>query len=71
MVEGGGSIDRVTMDGDAARIETLAEVVEPTSVWLTASRMWVSQGHLSYLAPEKKGAFPPRFELRALPLPKE
>ncbi len=70
MVEGSGPVDRVTIDGDSARVETMAEVAEPTSVWLTADRMWVSEGRLSYLGPEKKGQLPDSFKLRALPLPR-
>lgn len=67
MVEGGGTLDRVTIDGDSARIETMATFDEPTSVWLTADRIWVSEGHLSYLGPDKKGQLPESFKLRALP----
>ena len=71
MVEGNGPVDHVTVDGDMARVETLAEVDEPTSVWLTADRMWVSEGRLSYLFdPAKKGSSPDGFRLRALPLPR-
>jgi hypothetical protein len=70
MVEGGGTLDRVTIDGDSAKIESMAEFSEPTSVWLTADRIWVSEGHFSYLGPEKKGQLPDSFKLRALPLPK-
>jgi len=70
MVEGGRSLDRVTVDGDSAKVETIAEVTEPTSVWLTADRVWVSEGYLSYLDPQKKGQLPESFKLRALPLPK-
>ena len=71
MVEGGGTLDRITIDGDSAKVETIAEVVEPTSVWLTADRVWVSEGQFSYLLnPEKKGQVPDSFKLRALPLPK-
>ena len=69
MVEGGGPVTRVSVEGDTARIETIAQAAEPTSVWLTANRMWVSEGQLSYLAPEKKGQLPDSFKLRALPLP--
>lgn len=71
MVEGGGTVDRIRMDGDSAVIETLAEVTEPTSVWLTADRMWISEGHLSYLGADKNGALPESFKLRPLPLPKD
>lgn len=70
MAEGGGTIDRITVDGDSAKVETVAEAEEPVSVWLTPDRMWVAEGHLSYLGPEKKGQLPESFKLRALPLPK-
>jgi hypothetical protein len=36
-----------TIDGDSAKIEAMAEFPEPTSVWLTADRTWVSEGHFS------------------------
>lgn len=70
MVEGAGPLDRITVDGDTARIETVAEVAEPTSVWVAGDRMWLSEGQLSYLAPEKKGQLPESFKVRSLPAPK-
>ncbi len=69
MVEGAGTVDWITVEGDAAKIDTVAQVAEPTSVWLAADRMWVSEGLLSYLSPDKKGQMPDAFRVRALPLP--
>lgn len=71
MAEGGGTIDRVTINGDSALIETLVQAEEPVSAWPAPDRMWVAEGHLSYLAPEKKGQLPSSFKLLALPLPKD
>jgi sugar lactone lactonase YvrE len=70
MVEGDGTVDWITIDGDSANVDTIAQAAEPTSVWLTADRMWIAEGLLSYLSPEKKGQMPDAFRVRAFPLPK-
>lgn len=61
MAEGGGSVDRVTIDGDKARIDTLRDGFAggPTGVALVGDVVWVSEGQLSLvLDPAKKGEKP-------------
>ncbi len=72
MVEGGGPLDRVTISGDEARIETIKSFDGPTGVTVAGDLVWVAEGQLSYLSdPEKKGRKPDAFRLRAAPLPKD
>ncbi|MCJ2131151.1 hypothetical protein [Methylobacterium sp. E-045] len=72
MVEGKGTLDRVTVSGDEAKIETVKEFAGPTGVVLAGDVIWVTEGQLGYLSdPDKKGRKPEAFRLRAMPLPKE
>lgn len=74
LAEGGGSLSRVTVDGDAARIETLREGFEggATGVAQAGDTAWVSVGQLPLvLDPAKKGTRPALpFKLYAVPLAK-
>jgi sugar lactone lactonase YvrE len=73
MVEGGGSLDLVTIEGDSARIETLKDgLLEPTGVTRVDDTAWISEGQLSYLLdPAMKGKRPALpFRVRAVTLPK-
>src|SRR5262249_32031586 len=50
MVEGNGKLDRVIVDHDTAKIETLAEdLLGPTAVALVGTTAWVAEGQLSHL----------------------
>ena len=72
MVEGGGKLDRVTINGDMAVIETLRDgLVGPTGVTLVNDTAWVTEGQLGYLLdPSKKGQTPALpFKLYAVKLP--
>ncbi|HUI19814.1 MAG TPA: hypothetical protein VLZ74_02045 [Methylocella sp.] len=71
MIEGGGSLDEVTVTGDSATIETLKDgLVQPTGVTLTADTAWVSEGQLSSLGYPQKGEAPRLpFKLYAVPRP--
>ncbi|WP_246697001.1 SMP-30/gluconolactonase/LRE family protein [Methylobacterium planeticum] len=62
MAEGGGSLDRVTIVGDAAKIETLHDGIAggATGVAKVGDTAWVTEGQLAYLLdPSKKGGTPP------------
>lgn len=50
MTEGGGTVDRVTVSGDAATIETLKDgLAEPTGVALVNGQLYITEGQLSHL----------------------
>ncbi|HEX2943428.1 MAG TPA: hypothetical protein VHO91_20410 [Rhodopila sp.] len=72
MIEGTGSLDRVSIDGDKATVETLKDGFKgPTGVAQTQNTAWVSEGQLSYLLnPAKKGQSPDLpFKIYGVPLP--
>lgn len=72
MVEGGGTLDRVTISGDEAKIETIKQFAGPTGVAVAGDTIWVAEGQLGYLSdPDKKGKTPDGFHLRSTPLPKD
>jgi len=74
MIEGGGSLDLVTVDGDSARIETLKDgLLGPTGVTRVQGSAWISEGQLSYLLdPSMKGKKPSLpFRVLAVPVPKQ
>ena len=72
MVEGAGTLDRVTIKGDEAKIKTLKDFAGPTGVAITADKVWVTEGQLAYLSdPDLKGKPLPTFQLRSIPLPKD
>jgi streptogramin lyase len=65
MAEGGGSIDRVTVKGDEANIETIKDgLAGPTSVALVGNTYWAPEGQLSHLFDQKSG--PPHLPFRAV-----
>lgn len=50
LVEGGGTLDRVTVEGDHARIETLADGLDgPVSMALVGDTVWIAEGQLGLL----------------------
>ncbi len=70
MVEGGGTLDRVTISGENAKIDTIKAFKGPTGVTIVGDQVWVSEGQFSYLSdPSKKGTKPENFQLRSAPLP--
>jgi sugar lactone lactonase YvrE len=72
MAEGGGTLDLVTVEGDAARIETLKDgLAGPVAVTQVGSTAWVAEGQLAYLfEPALKGKKPNLpFRIVAVPLP--
>ena len=72
MAEGSGSLDRVTIEGDKAKIDTLRDGFEggATGVAQVGDTAWVSVGQLGLvLDPAKKGTKPSLpFKLYAVPL---
>ncbi len=70
MVEGGGTLDRVTISGENAKIDTVKNFQGPTGVTIVGDQVWISEGQFSYLSdPSKKGTKPESFQLRSAPLP--
>jgi streptogramin lyase len=50
LIEGAGRLDRVTVEGEEAMIDTIREGLhEPTGVARAGTTTWVSEGQLSYL----------------------
>jgi len=72
LVEGGGRLDRFTVQGDDVTIETLKDgyTTRPTGVAVVGRTAWVSEGQLSYLFdPEKKSQKPSLpFQISSVPL---
>ena len=70
MAEGGGSVDRVMVNGDDAEIETIKEgIAGPTSVALVGKTLWVSEGQLPHLFEAAKKSGPPRLPFRIVGIP--
>jgi streptogramin lyase len=70
MIEGAGSLDRVTISGDTAAIETIADGYgQPTGVTSTGSTAFVAEGQLSRLIHPNEGQGPRLpFKIYAVPL---
>jgi len=68
MVEGRGSLDRVTVNGDKAAIETIKEGLnEPTAVAKMGSTAFVTEGQLPHLFNPKDNG-PPRLPFEIVPV---
>jgi sugar lactone lactonase YvrE len=69
MAEGGGSVDRVTVNGDNVEIETIKDgIAGPTSVALVGQTLWASEGQLPHLFEAAKSG-PPRLPFRIVGVP--
>lgn len=69
MIEGRGRLDRVTVSGDSAKIETLKDGLDgPTGVTPTGNTAWVSEGQLPHLFGNTGKPNLP-FVLRSVPIP--
>ena len=71
MIEGTGSLDLVTIDGQTAKIETIKDgFVGPVSVTQVGSTAWVAEGQLGYLLDPEMKKQPPKlpFRIHAVPL---
>ena len=50
MIEGSGNLDRVTIDGDTAKLDTLKDGIDgPTGVTKVGDKAYVTEGQLSHL----------------------
>jgi hypothetical protein len=71
LIEGNGKLDKVTVKGDAAEIETIKDgFVEPVSVTQVGNTAWVAEGKLSYIIGDNKEKDPGAFALKPVMLPK-
>jgi hypothetical protein len=71
LIEGAGRLDKVTVKGDEATVETIKEgLAEPVSVTQVGNTGWVAEGKLSYIIGDNKGKDPGPFELKPVALPK-
>ena len=69
MVEGGGSVDRVTVNGDDVEITTIKDgIAGPTSVVPVGQTLWVSEGQLPHLFEAAKSG-PPHLPFRVIGVP--
>jgi hypothetical protein len=68
LIEGAGRLDRVTVDGDNAKIEVLKDGLKvPVSVWQVGDTAWALEGQLDVLFdPAKKGVKPEPFRAVAV-----
>lgn len=72
MIEGGGSLDLVTVKGGMAEITTIKDGFGgPVSVTQVGSTAWVAEGQLGHLLDPELKKQPPKlpFRLHAVPLP--
>jgi sugar lactone lactonase YvrE len=71
VIEGAGRLDKVTVKGDEAQIDTIKDgLAEPVSVTVVGNAGWVAQGKLSYIIGENKGKDPGPFKLEPVALSK-
>ena len=69
MAEGGGSVDRVALNGDDVEITTIKEgIAGPTSVAPVGRTLWVSEGQLPHLFEAAKSG-PPHLPFRVIGVP--
>jgi sugar lactone lactonase YvrE len=71
LIEGNGKLDRITIKGDEAQIETIKDgFTEPVSVTLVGDTAWVAEGKLSYVIGDNKEKDPGPFTLKPVSLSK-
>ena len=71
LVEGAGKLDKVTIKGDEAQVETIQDgLSEPVSVTQVGNTAWVAEGKLSYIIGDNKGKDPGPFTLKPVALSK-
>jgi outer membrane protein assembly factor BamB len=71
LIEGAGRLDKVTVNGDEARIEVIRDgLAEPVSVTQVGDTGWVAEGKLSYIIGANKDKDPGKFALKPIALPK-
>jgi hypothetical protein len=70
MAEGGGTVDKISVDGDSVDIQTIKDgVAGPTSVALVGQTLWVAEDQLPHLF-EPATSGPPHlpFEIISVPM---
>ncbi len=71
LIEGAGRLDKVTVKGDEAQVETIKDgFAEPVSVTQVGNTGWVAEGKLSYIIGDNKGKDPGPFTLKPVSLTK-
>jgi sugar lactone lactonase YvrE len=71
LIEGNGKLDKVTIKGDEAQIETIRDgFAEPVSVTQVGDTAWVAEGKLSYIIGDNRGKDPGPFALKPVKLTK-
>ena len=71
LIEGNGKLDKVTVKGDDAEIETIKDGFdEPVSVTQVGDTGWVAEGKLSYIIGDNKTKDPGPFTPKPVALPK-
>jgi sugar lactone lactonase YvrE len=69
MAEGGGSADRLTVDGDQVDVETIKDnIAGPTSVAVAGLTLWITEGQLPLLFEASKNG-PPHLPFRIIGVP--
>jgi sugar lactone lactonase YvrE len=69
LIEGNGKLDKVTVKGDEAQIETIKDgFAEPVSVTQVGDTAWVAEGKLSYIIGDNKEKDPGPFTLKPVKL---
>jgi sugar lactone lactonase YvrE len=71
LIEGNGKLDKVTIKGDEAAIETIKDgFAEPVSVTQVGDTAWVAEGKLSYIIGDNKEKDPGPFSIKPVALSK-
>jgi sugar lactone lactonase YvrE len=71
LIEGNGKLDKVTVKGDEAVIETIADgFAEPVSVTQVGDTAWVAEGKLSHIIGDNKEKDPGPFAIKPVALSK-
>lgn len=71
VIEGAGRLDKVTVNGDEARIDVIQDgLTEPVSVTQIGNTGWIAEGKLSYVIGPNKGKDPGPFTLKPVSLSK-
>jgi hypothetical protein len=69
LIEGAGRLDKVSVKGDEAQIETIKDgFAEPVSVTQVGDTAWVAEGKLSYIIGDNKEKDPGPFTLKPVAL---
>ena len=69
LIEGGGRLNKVTIKGDRAEIETIQDgFVEPVGVTVVGNTAWVAEGKSSFLFGANKGKDPGPFAITPVKL---